>query len=157
VSAGAVRPARERELDRLAALFTALLEHHAELGPAFVPGAGACDTIRELLRTRIADADRCILVFERGDDLAGLCAAAVLRRPPLFAETARGEIEHLFVREDARRQGVGRALAEAAAAWLRERGIGRVEVAVARANDAGSAFWHALGFRPAMDVLERGL
>jgi GNAT superfamily N-acetyltransferase len=157
VNAGAVRPVREHELDRLAELFGELLAHHAGFGPAFAPRAGADEALRGLLRAHRADPDRCILVCARGDRVAGMCVAAVLRRPALFAETARGEIEQLFVREDARRRGVGRALAEAAAAWLRARGVGRVEVAVARANDGAAAFWRALGFGPAMDVLERRL
>lgn len=69
-------------------------------------------------------------------------------------ERERGEIEWLFVREEARRQGTGRALVAAVLAWLRERGVARVEIQVARANASGSAFWRALGFAASMDVLD---
>jgi ribosomal protein S18 acetylase RimI-like enzyme len=83
--------------------------------------------------------------------------ARVLRRPALFAETARGEIEALFVREEARRSGTGRALAQALLAWLAERGLARVALHVATGNAEGQAFWRALGFTDSMDVLERPL
>lgn len=93
---------------------------------------------------------------ERGEP-EGLCVVRALHRPPLFAETERGEVESLVVRPEARRRGAGRALAEAAFAWLRARGLARVEVQVAAENGEGRAFWRALGFGPAMDVLSRAL
>jgi ribosomal protein S18 acetylase RimI-like enzyme len=61
------------------------------------------------------------------------------------------------VREEARRRGVGRALAEASLAWLAARGLRRAAIAVAADNAEGQAFWRALGFADAMDVLERPL
>jgi ribosomal protein S18 acetylase RimI-like enzyme len=83
--------------------------------------------------------------------------ARVVRRPALFAETRRGEIEALFVRAEVRRGGVGRALAEETLRWLAERRLGRASLTVAAGNAEGQRFWRALGFRDAMDVLERAL
>jgi ribosomal protein S18 acetylase RimI-like enzyme len=82
---------------------------------------------------------------------------ALLRRPGPFAERVRGSIDWLFVREDARRAGVGRSLVEAGLAWMRERGAARVELEVAIRNEAALAFWQALGFRAQMSVLDRAL
>jgi GNAT superfamily N-acetyltransferase len=79
----------------------------------------------------------------------------VARRGGHFVESARGEIEQLYVRPEARRSGAGRALAQAALAWLAERGAPRVEVAVSERNAAGRAFWAALGFAPTSVTLER--
>ncbi|MEN8162205.1 MAG: GNAT family N-acetyltransferase, partial [Myxococcota bacterium] len=79
------------------------------------------------------------------------------RRPGPFAEGLRGSVDWLFVREAARRAGVGRALVDAGLAWLRERGAERVELEVARTNEGAQAFWQAIGFRQSMDVLERPL
>lgn len=159
-----LRPARPRELDRLAALWIALADHHGS-GPRFRLRGGAEDGVRRHLAGRLADPDALLLVADRsgdlsGDlpsDLAGLCVARLLRRPAFFDEVERGEVEAIAVREDARRAGLGRCLARAALAWLRERGATRVEVQVARQNETGRAFWSALGFEPAMDVLESRL
>jgi GNAT superfamily N-acetyltransferase len=93
----------------------------------------------------------------RAGGLAGFAAARVLRRPRLFAETERGEIEALYVREGERRSGLGRALAEAALAWLAGRGLRRAALQVAAGNEEGQRFWRALGFADALDVLERPL
>jgi ribosomal protein S18 acetylase RimI-like enzyme len=151
-----VRPATRRELDRVAALWTLLLAHHAgeaSLAPAARPEAA----LREHLEALLAGGDAALLVAEAEGELAGFAALRALRRPALFAETRRGEIEALYVREERRRAGVGRALAGASLRWMAERGLSRAALQVAAGNAAGQAFWRALGFSDAMDVLERPL
>lgn len=157
--AGRVRRAGPRDLDRLAALFAALVAHHRALGPAWAARSddAVADAAREWLRAQQRDPQARVLCLDAGGDLRGLCVARVARRPPLFVETARGSVDHLVVRPDARRRGVGRMLVEEACAWLRTQGATRLEIAVARGNEEGAAFWRALGFRPAMDVLDRPL
>ena len=154
-----LRRARERDLERLFALFSTLLEYHAERSPrlALRAGAEAEEQVRRLLAARLRHAESRVLVWDEDGDLCGLCVARVLERPAIFAETERGEIEQLLVRESSRRRGVGRALAEAALAWMGDRGIRRAEVHVVVENPGARAFWRALGFGAAMDVLERRL
>jgi ribosomal protein S18 acetylase RimI-like enzyme len=153
---GAVRPARPHELDRVAALWTLLAEHHRG-DAAFAPASDAAVAVRDHLEAVLSHPDAVLLVAETGGQLVGFGVARVLRRPPLFAETARGEIEALFVREAARRGGTGRALAQALLAWFARRGLARAALHVATGNAEGQAFWRALGFTDSMDVLERRL
>jgi len=151
-----VRGARAQDLDVVAALWTLLAEHHSGL-PALAPAPGAGGAVRDHLGVLLRDADAALLVAERDGAIVGFGVARVLRRPPLFAETARGEIEALYVREEQRRSGVGRALADAMLGWLASRELRRVALQVATRNREGQGFWRALGFRPSMDVLERPL
>jgi GNAT superfamily N-acetyltransferase len=136
-----------------------ILEYHAKRSPRFALRAGseAEEQVRPLLAARLRDGESRVLVWDEDGDLCGLCVARVLRRPAIFAETERGEIEHLLVREPARRRGIGRALAEAGLAWMGQRGIRRAEIQVAVENADARAFWSALGFEAAMDVLEKRL
>ena len=150
-----VRAAAARDLDRVAALASLLLAHHAGDSVRFAVAPGREEELVALLAAFRRDSSRALLVAEAEDaGLVGFVVAAVARRPGPFVERERGEIEWLFVREEARRAGVGRALAAAALRFLRERGVERVEVHVARANASGSAFWQALGFAATMDVLD---
>jgi len=55
-------------------------------------------------------------------------------------------LEDLFVREDARGRGLGRALGEGAVARARARRCRRIELDVSDANAAGLALYAALGF-----------
>ena len=57
-------------------------------------------------------------------------------------------LEDLFVREEARRSGLGRALVEAALARAREHGCKRVELDVNEGNAAALALYTACGFQP---------
>ncbi len=153
-----VRAAAPRDLDRLAALATLLFSHHEGAGARFALAPGREGELRALLAGFARDPERALLVAEGEDgNLLGFALASLLRRAGPFVESARGEIDWLFVREDARRRGAGRRLAAAALVWLGEQGASRVEVHVDRDNPGGRAFWDAQGFAPAMDVLERPL
>jgi GNAT superfamily N-acetyltransferase len=55
-------------------------------------------------------------------------------------------LEDLFVREEARRAGLGRALVEVALERARERGCKRIELDVNEDNTAARALYEACGF-----------
>jgi len=153
-----VRAVAERDLDRLAALASLLFVHHASAGARFAIEPGREGELRVLLAGFVRDPAHALLVSEsESGGLDGFVLASLLRRAGPFVERARGEIDWLFVREEARRRGVGRELAAAALVWLRQQGAERVEVHVDRDNSGGRDFWAAQGFAPAMDVLERHL
>ncbi len=53
----------------------------------------------------------------------------------------------LYVLESARRQGVARALMNAASHWAREQGAARLDLETARDNTAGQVLYRSLGYR----------
>jgi GNAT superfamily N-acetyltransferase len=55
-------------------------------------------------------------------------------------------LEDLFVREEARRSGLGRALVEATIAHARARGCRRIELDANDANDAAQGLYQSFGF-----------
>ena len=56
------------------------------------------------------------------------------------------ELEDLFVREDARRAGLGRALVEASIERARARGCGRMHLVANEANERALPLYESLGF-----------
>jgi ribosomal-protein-alanine N-acetyltransferase len=58
----------------------------------------------------------------------------------------RGYIITLDVREDRRRQGIGRRLLAIAEEWFREQGVKRVRLETAVNNPAAVGFWQKSGF-----------
>jgi ribosomal protein S18 acetylase RimI-like enzyme len=60
-------------------------------------------------------------------------------------------LEDLFVLQDARRLGVGRALADAALERARERGCRRIQLDVNEANPEALALYRSLGFDQLQD------
>ena len=57
----------------------------------------------------------------------------------------RGLIHHLVVAESHRRRGIARRLLEQGLAGLRREGIARAHLLVYATNEAGLAFWRAVG------------
>ncbi len=154
-AARGVREATPRDTDRLVALWTAITAHHQPLDPLFTMRAGAEGELHALISAMLRDPDAAVFVYEDGNDVPGMCMVRVDRSPPILEEVERAEITDLGVREGRRREGIGRALAERALAWVRARGVERVEVQVAARNAEGQAFWRGLGFGELMDVLQK--
>lgn len=158
-SSGRVRAARMQEIDLVAALWTLITEHHAKLDPFFRMrrGAVAEGELRELLRALHRDPDAELFVYDEGGSVVGLCIVRVDHAPPILEETERAEITDLGVRLEARRRGIATQLVDEALAWVRDRGVARVEIQVAHGNREGQAFWRARGFGDWMDVLHKRL
>jgi ribosomal protein S18 acetylase RimI-like enzyme len=156
---GRVRTARVQDLDRVTALWTLITEHHAGLDPLFQMRRGlvAEGELRELLRALQRDPDAEILVYDVAGTPVGLCIVRIDRAPPILQETERAEISDLGVRPEMRRHGIGRLLVEEAQAWVRDRGVARIEIQVATGNREGQEFWRALGYGALMDVLHKRL
>ncbi len=149
-----IRPAENRDLDRVAALWTAITEHHRSLDPVFAMRPDADAALRDLLAAMHRDPETLILVYDDEGDLPGMAIVRIDEQPPIMRETQRAEITDLGVREGERRRGIASGLVEAALEWIRISGVDRVEVNVARGNREGQAFWRARGFGDLMDVLQ---
>ena len=154
---GRVRAATAKDLDRVAALWTAITQHHAGLDPVFRMRVDGDGELGELIRAIARDPDAEIFVYDEDGDLPGMCIVRVDRSPPIMLEVERAEITDVGVREDARRRGIARRLVEAALDWVRAGGVERVEIQVAKGNVEGQAFWRAVGFGDLMDVLHKRL
>ena len=154
---GIVRLAHRRDLDRVAALWTAITHHHAHLDPLFTQRPGADELLRDLILQLHSDPDVAIFVFDIAGDLPGMCIVRIDHAPPILEETERAEITDIGVRPGFRRQGVARRLVDAALRWVRDTGVDRVEIQVAVGNSEGQAFWRAMGFGELLSVLHRRL
>ncbi len=154
---GRTRMATARDLDRVAALWTAITIYHEPMAPAFRMRRDAGAELGELLRAVGRDPEAAILVYEEESDIQGLCIVRIDHSPAIMVENERAEITDLGVREDVRRRGIGTRLVDDALAWVRATGIERVEVQVASANPTAQAFWRARGFTNFMDVLDKRL
>jgi ribosomal protein S18 acetylase RimI-like enzyme len=145
------------DLERLTELWTGIAAHHVGLDPFFTLRSDAAPTIGRVLQSQLSDPDAAIFVWEEGSDVRGFCSVRIDRAPPILEETRRAEICDLGVDAASRRCGIGRELVSAAATWVRERGVARIEVRVATGNREGQAFWRKLGFADLLDVLQRRL
>ncbi|TCT23538.1 GNAT family N-acetyltransferase [Thermomonas haemolytica] len=125
------------DLDALAALFDAYRQFYGQ--PADLARA------REWLRSRLRLGESVALLARRDGQPAGF-----VQLYPMFSSvrTARTWIlNDLFVDPAARRQGVARALLEAAAGFARSDGAAGIALETAQDNAAARALYRAAGWR----------
>ena len=94
------------------------------------------------------------LLADRGTEflLVGEPAVGVAQlrfRPSVWTGTEDAWLEDLFVVEDARRGGAGRALVQACVDRARARGCKRIQLDANERNDAALALYESLGFSSA--------
>jgi GNAT superfamily N-acetyltransferase len=71
-----------------------------------------------------------------------------MRRPRPNVRLTGGYIAGAFVREDARRTRIGRALIAAAEDWFRQHGLTTSELHVLYSNERARQFWENVGYQP---------
>jgi ribosomal protein S18 acetylase RimI-like enzyme len=139
-AAFAVRHATLHDLDALAPLFDAYRRFYEQPGDVALA--------RIYLQARMERGESTILVAEvdggAGGRLLGFCQLY-----PTWCSVAAARIfvlYDLFVGDDARRAGVGRALMLAAQAFGREAGALRLDLSTARTNARAQALYESLGW-----------
>ena len=144
-----IRRAGVDDLDALAPLFDAYRRFYEQ--PADVPRA------RAFLLARLERGESVVFVADRGasNGLAGFCQLY-----PTWCSVAAAPIfvlYDLFVGDDARRDGVGRALMLAAQAFARAAGAVRIDLSTARTNTRAQALYESLGWQRDVDYLTYNL
>ena len=84
---------------------------------------------------------------EEGEEILGVIMAG--------HDGRRGYIYHTSVREDARQQGIGSVLVEAALEALSQEGISKAALVAFEKNGGGNAFWERMGFTVRTDLTYR--
>jgi GNAT superfamily N-acetyltransferase len=134
---------------------TGLAEPLALLEEALRDGNAVPEDFADRLRKAVEAGDLEVMAARAEDQMLGVVVLAY--RLNLSAGERFASVEDLYVRPEARRQGVGRALLEAVDELCTEHGISYVEVQVE--EDKVEPFYAALGYEPetGVRVLSRSL
>jgi GNAT superfamily N-acetyltransferase len=116
----------------------------AEFGAWFGNQAPTEDEIRASVERIMVTGDGEFLLGAVDGEAVGVCQ--VRFRWSVWKSAEDCWLEDLFVREEARRSGLGRALVEAALERARVRGCKRIELDVNEDNAAARALYEACGF-----------
>jgi ribosomal protein S18 acetylase RimI-like enzyme len=154
-----IRRAQRRDLGALGRLGATLLRVHHEFDRArfMTPGPDPEGGYEWFLRTQLTKRDARVFVAERDGVVVGYVYAAVEPQSWKELRDEAGFVHDVLVDESARGAGVARALLEAAIAWLRGRGVPRVVLWTAHANEPAQRLFEGLGFRPTMIEMTKEL
>jgi ribosomal protein S18 acetylase RimI-like enzyme len=87
-----------------------------------------------------------LLAASEPGGVVGFLHAGLYPLPEYLGGGRGARITHVFVAPEARGVGVGSRLVAAALDWLRERGVGSVDLQVLVGNTEAIAFWRSLGW-----------
>jgi ribosomal protein S18 acetylase RimI-like enzyme len=154
-----IRPATTDDLRALGRLGALLLRTHYEFDRLrfMAPGEGVEEGYAGFLATQLTNPNAVVLVAERDGAVVGYVYAAV--EPPSWKELrdTAGFIHDVLVAEPQRGLGLAAALVDAAVAWLRGKGVPRVVLGTAEANERAQRLFSRLGFRRTMVEMTREL
>jgi GNAT superfamily N-acetyltransferase len=139
-----VRRAQPADQDAVGALWKQFLDEQAEQDDRMGVAEDALERWHNDFPVWLEDETARIYVAEDGDEgLAGFVTARRWGPPPIYAESSEVYLDELFVRPEARRQGMGTQLVHAVRDWADQLGAARIRLRVLTSNQSGRAFWAA--------------
>ncbi|MCZ3386540.1 MAG: GNAT family N-acetyltransferase [Actinomycetia bacterium] len=147
-------------IDALEPLWLQLFDDHQAVGNAGIREIDRADSWprrRRLYGDLFADPDTLVILAERGTTPVGYALCHIRTGADDTWDTGDliGEIETLVLMPDARGNGVGNALMDAAEAELGRRGAADILTAVLEGNDRAREFYARRGMTPTVTYLMR--
>jgi ribosomal protein S18 acetylase RimI-like enzyme len=146
-----IRPATPSDQESLGRFGAALMrQHHASDPRRFIAADHAEDGYGRFLVSQIANPASRVLVAEESGRVVGYIYADVETTNWMELRGPCGVIQDVYVDESTRQRGAGRALMQAAIAWIRSQGRGQVVLMTKSRNQHAQNLFSTLGFRPTM-------
>jgi ribosomal protein S18 acetylase RimI-like enzyme len=146
-----IRPATAGDAAEIGKLWEKLVAYHQALDDDLPRAARDGDRLyARSIANRLHDSHTRVLVAEENDKVVGYVLGVVVDLvPDMFEQEDGGFLADIYVEENYRGRGIGRALVEALADWFKQ-GLHHFEWHVAANNPSGLAFWRAIGGRDLM-------
>jgi GNAT superfamily N-acetyltransferase len=152
-----VREAVSRDLESVIALRLALLREHPDHAIYGRLRPDVSDRARELFANQLRSTMESIFLAERGGAVVGVLRCVESVGSPLLEPARYAYVSSVYVRPEARRCGVLRALLRAAERWARARGLDQMRLHNVAGSTAAEGAWSALGFAVVEQVRVRNL
>jgi GNAT superfamily N-acetyltransferase len=143
-----VRSARHADVPALASIWQELMDLHERRDERFALATDAVARWRALAHEILGREDGFLSLAELEGTPVGFCLGWVAKNPAIYRVTEVGFISEIAVTHASRRQGVGRALIDAARTWFRARRVSEFQLSTAVWNSDAQDFWAANGGEP---------
>ena len=119
--------------------------------------ADVTDRARELFSAQLRSPSETIFLAERDGIVAGILRCVESMGSPLLDPARYAYVSSVYVRPEARRRGVLRALMRAAEGWSRARGLDQMRLHNVAGSESAEGAWAALGFEVVEHVRVRSV
>jgi len=135
-----IRPAKSDEGAVCDELLTRLIQTERQWEPNLDETFTVCDNYEH----RMSEEGTLLLVAEENDEIVGFLFGFLSPSPVLKRPTAL--LDALFVCEEHRSKGIGKALALRFREWVKEQGVYAIELKVMSQNTTALRLYESLGF-----------
>ncbi|MBC8586895.1 GNAT family N-acetyltransferase [Paratissierella segnis] len=113
----------------------------------------------EYFQFSLTDKDTLATVYEKDNELIGFCVTVLksISNHPVMKDKKSGFMEALFVKQNYRKQGIGRELFIDIKDKLKERGIDKLELMVWSFNEGAINFYRNEGMETRSEIMELSL
>lgn len=148
-----IRKCEERDISEIKKLFGGFVKFHSERDSCFIKVPGHEEFFAGWVKANMEKDTSIVLVAEAERRISGYCMAQILEKPSVYEKPVYGYIDNICVDESQQRKGTGEGLFRAAKEWFMSRGVERIEVFAALANERSTAFWRKMGLRPFIEQM----
>jgi GNAT superfamily N-acetyltransferase len=141
-----VRRATSADLETVIALRLALLREYSEHPIYGRLRADAEERARPIFAAQLDSDHEAILLAEEDAVVVGVIRCVETAASPLLIPDRYCYVSSVYVRPEARRHGVLRALLQRAQDWCRERGLTEMRLHNVGSRESTAAAWDSLGF-----------
>lgn len=156
-----IRPFAKNDYEAARKLFEELDERHRVAVPWLFESPRGEPRPPEYFDQLTASRDAAVFVAveRRTGSVAGLILLAVREPPPspVFIRQRWGVIDNLVVATEHRRRGIGLRLLRTGEAWLKQAGVGLLDLNVYELNEDARAFYEAAGYLPVSTRMQKPL
>jgi len=146
--------AEEHHVSDIGRLWWEFIQFHEEIDTWFTPREGSIPGFQKHLVDRFMRPENgLVLVALDNRKVVGYSLSEVREPSPGMKQQRWGYIDQLAVTAGYRRKGVGQKMFVEILAWLKSKGVNRVELEVTAQNAIGYAFWRKHGFQDYMHRL----
>jgi GNAT superfamily N-acetyltransferase len=139
--------AEEKHIPEIKKLWWEFIWFHADIEPIFTPSEDALTGFEnEFLRKAMKSENSLIQVALDGERVVGYAISDIQDIPGSKIGKC-GNINHLHVAKEYRRQGIGKMMYEAILPWFHLQGINVIEIQLTAKNEVACSFWRKLGYR----------
>ena len=148
-----IRPMAEQDVENVTSLLCELhMLHYTERPDIYIDSEKPFSekTLRDLMSNSVP-----ILVAQRENEIIGVCMASYkISQNPLCTKRKIGYIEAIYVKDNMRRRGIGKALYKAISDTVKESGAETIELNVYDFNTEAKAFYESVGMELKSRIME---
>jgi ribosomal protein S18 acetylase RimI-like enzyme len=146
------REGKEQDIPQLIELWKEFIDFHKKWDQFFSRSEEGPGNFGKYLLINLRKDDAALYIAEASGEIVGYILCLIQDYPPAFKIKKHGVVSDLAITSRYRRKGIGEHLFYMAKDWFREKGMKRLELNVATANEVSTSFWTKMGMKPYKSV-----